>query len=226
MKAAELLERRLVLGADLLDERATVGEHAAGRRLADVRQEAGDRVQSAVILAHAATRDTAEQSDRVRVARVLQHGLDRALLDHAAGIEHAHALAHLRNHTEVVADEEHGRVKLALQVLDQIEHLRLDRRVEAGGRLVQDEQRRVLGERHRDHDPLLHAAGELMGVAVHHGACVGDLHLLERRLRALHRLLSLHAAHGEHLGDLPADADRRVQRRARVLVDHADVIRP
>ena len=32
----------------------------------------------------------------------------------------------------------------------------LDGRVEARRRLVEDEERRVLGKRHRDHDPLLH----------------------------------------------------------------------
>ena len=63
---------------------------------------------------------------------------------------------------EVVADEQHRRVELGLQARDQVEHLRLDGRVEPGRRLVEDQQRRVLGERHRDHDALLHAARELV----------------------------------------------------------------
>ena len=71
---------------------------------------------------------------------------------------------------------------------DEVEHLGLDRRVEPGRRLVEDEQRRVLRERHRDHDALLHASGELMRVALEHGVGVGDLHGAERLLRALPRL--------------------------------------
>ena len=50
---------------------------------------------------------------------------------------------------------------------DEVEHLRLDGRVEAGRRLVEDQQRRVVRQRHRDHDALLHAARELVGVAAH-----------------------------------------------------------
>ena len=69
--------------------------------------------------------------------------------------------------------------QLGLEVRDEIEHLGLDGRVEAGGGLVEDEERRVLGERHRDHDALLHPARELVRVAAHHAVRVGDLHLLE-----------------------------------------------
>ncbi len=66
-------------------------------------------------------------------------------------------------------------MQLRLQAGDEVEHLGLDGRVEARRRLVEDQQGRVGGERHRDHDALLHAAGELMGVAAHDGAGVGDL---------------------------------------------------
>ena len=90
------------------------------------------------------------------MARILQHGLDGAFFDKAPGIEHADAVAHLRDHAEVVADEEHGRVQLRLEVRDEVEYLGLDGCIEAGRGLVQDQQRRVLRERHRDHDALLH----------------------------------------------------------------------
>ena len=155
---------------------------------AEAREEAGDRVEPAVILAHAAARDAAQQADRVRVTRVLEHVLDRALLDEPPGVEHADAIAHLRDHAEVVADEEHRRVELRLELRDEIEHLRLDRRVETGRRLVEDQQRGVLGERHRDHDALLHAARELVRIAAHHARRVGDLHPDERVAGALCRL--------------------------------------
>ena len=95
---------------------------------------------------------------------------------------------------------------------DEVEHLGLDGRVEAGGRLVEDQQRRVLGQRHRDDHALLHAAGELVRVAAHHAVGVGDLDLLEHRPRPLVRLVVLDALEREHLGDLVADPDRRVQR--------------
>ena len=50
--------------------------------------------------------------------------------------------------------------------LHQLQDLRLDRDVERGRRLVRDQERRVAGERHRDHHPLAHPARELMRVVV------------------------------------------------------------
>ena len=176
----ELVQRRLLFAADLLGERAAVGEHAARRLGAEHRQEARDRVEASVVLAHAASRDGAHEADGVRVARVVEHQLHRPLLDETARVEDADALAHLRDHAEVVADEERRGVELVLQVGDQVEHLRLDRRVEAGRRLVEDQERRVLGERHRDQDALLHPARELVRIAGHHRLGIGDLHLRER----------------------------------------------
>ena len=106
---------------------------------------------------------------------------------------------------------------------DEVEHLRLDGGVEAGRRLVEDQQRRVLGQRHRDHDALLHAARELVRVAPHDAVRVGDLHLAQHLPRPLVRPLGILAGDHEHLGHLVADPDRRVQRPARVLVDHRDL---
>ena len=194
--------------ADVLGERAAVGEHAARQIGADRRQVAGDRVQAAVILAHAAARDAAQQADGVGVPRIVQHLLGSALLDHLAGVQHADARAHLADHAEVVADEQHGRVELGLQLRDEVEHLGLDRRVEARRRLVEDQQRRIDAERHRDHDALLHAARELVRIALHDRGRVGDLHLAQHRQRALARLGLARAARGEHLGQLLAHADR------------------
>ena len=49
-------------------------------------------------------------------------------------------------------------------VVDQIEDLGLDRDVERRRRLVGDQQLRLVGERHRDHHALAHAAGELVRI--------------------------------------------------------------
>ena len=67
-----------------------------------------------MILAHAAAWNATEESDRVRVPRILQHVLDGSFLDESARVEHADAIAHLRDDAEVVADEEHRGVELGL----------------------------------------------------------------------------------------------------------------
>ena len=157
--------------------------------------------------------------------RILEDRLDRAFLDESARVEDADARAHLRDHAQVVADEEHRRVELRLELRHEVEHLRLDGRVEPGRRLVEDEERRVLRERHRDHDPLLHPARELVRIAPEHRVGIGDLHAGERFAGALARLASARSEHRERLRDLSSDPDRRVQGAPRVLVDHRDPAR-
>ena len=66
--------RQIVLG-----EHAAVGEDAARGQLAEVRQEARNRVEPTVVLADAAARDAAQEADGVRVTRVVEHRRRRGL---------------------------------------------------------------------------------------------------------------------------------------------------
>ena len=52
--------------------------------------------------------------------------------------------------------------KSLVSVLEQLEHLRLHRDVERGGRLVGDQDLRLAEQRHGDHHALPHAARELV----------------------------------------------------------------
>ena len=198
--------------AALVGERAAIGEDAARELDAERRQEARDRVQAAVVLADAPARYAAKQANRVRMARVLENGLHRSLLHEASGVEHADPVAHLRDHAEVVTDEQHRRVQLLLQLRHEIEYLRLDGRVEPGRRLVEDQQRRILCQGHRDHDPLLHSARELVWIAAQYARRIGDLHCLQNLERSVGGLLPRYAEDGERFHDLRADLQRRVQR--------------
>ena len=193
-----------------------------GRLGTEPGEEARDRVQRGLVLPQAAARDAAEKADGVGVPRVAEDLLGGPLFDEPAGIEHADALAHLRDDREVVADEEDARPELLAQRRDEVEHLGLDRRVEARRRLVEDEERRVLREGHRDDDALLHAARELVRVAAHHPLRVGDLDLVQHGLALAQRLLTRNAEKLEYFGELRPDPDRRVQGRGRVLVDHRE----
>ena len=219
------MERRLLLPADVLGHGAAVDVDAGGQLGAERRREPRDRVEPLAVLAHAAAWDAAQQPDGVRVPRVVEDRVDRALLDQPPGVQHADAVAHPRDHVEVVADEQDARAELLAQRRDEVEHLGLHGRVQAGRRLVEHEQRRVLGQRHRDHHALLHPARELMRIAPHHAPRVGDLHLGEHRLGPLVGELVLAAGQRVHLGHLVTDADRRVQRGTRVLVDHPHLLR-
>ena len=67
----------------------------------------------------------------------------RRELDDAAEVHHADAIGDVMDHREVVRDEEVGEAAAALQVAHQVQHLRLHRDVERGGRLVADEEPRL-----------------------------------------------------------------------------------
>ena len=71
------------------------------------------------------------------------------------------------------------------KLANQVENLRLNRDVERGGRLVGDEQLRLARQRHRDHHPLAHPAGELMRIIVDAAIGVGDSDQAQRLDRAL-----------------------------------------
>ena len=66
---------------------------------------------------------------------------------------------------EIVRDEQVGEPHLALQVGEEVEHLRLDRDVEGRDRLVGDDQLRLEHQRAGDGDALALAAGEHVRVA-------------------------------------------------------------
>ena len=76
---------------------------------------------------------------------------------------------------EVVGDEQDGGVGLGLERAHEVEHARLDGRVQPGRRLVEDEQLGVGGERDGDDDALLHPARQLVRVALGDLLGVGDL---------------------------------------------------
>ena len=82
-------------------------------------------------------------------------------------VHHRDAVADVLDHRQVVRDEDVGQAELLLQVFEQVDHLRLDRHVERGHRLVADDELGAHRQRARDADALALAAGELVRVAPH-----------------------------------------------------------
>ena len=102
-----------------------------------------------------------------------------------------------------------------LDLADELEDLGLDRDVEGRRRLVGDEQLRVARQRHRDHDPLAHAARHLVRVLLDPAFGVGDPDRLERLDRLVPgRLLRQALVEDDRLGDLVADGEHRVEARS------------
>ena len=128
---------------------------------------------------HARPRRRAHQLAGISVRRRLEDRRRLRRLHHVALFHHHHAVAIGGGKTEVVRDQDGRHAAFARELDDEIHHRLLRGDVEAGGRLVGDQQLRAAGERQRDHHALTHAAGEFERIGVIALARAHDAHLLE-----------------------------------------------
>ena len=151
----------------------------------------------------------------------------RPPLHDPARVHHVDPVGVAGHDAEVVGDDEHRDAELAGQVLQQLQDLGLDGHVERRGGLVGEDERRVAGQRHGDHDPLAHAAAELVRVLAKPPLRVRDPHQREDLRRPGPGLGGCHLEVDlQGLGDLPADGQHRVQRGHGLLEDHGDLAPP
>ena len=110
------------------------------------------------------------------------------------------------------------------KLIEHLQDLGLHRDVERRGRLVGDQDLGLGGQCDRDHDPLAHAAAQLVrDRRLQPRDRIGDAHLLQQAQRPLARLRCGNLKVGpDALGDLVADGEDRVEAGHRVLEDHAD----
>jgi len=161
-----------------------------------------------------------------QLARVLLDGRAEehvavGALDDAAVAQHDDLLRHVADHAEVVRDDRYVSPSRLLQLVQQVEHLRLDRHVERGDGLVEHDEARAERERTGDPDALALAAGEAARVAL--GEPPAELDEVEQLGDAPSALLAPDAVDRERLGDRPCDRAPRVQRRDGILEDELAV---
>ena len=207
--------------AALLGDRAARREDAPGELVAGRRQEARDGVQPPVVLALAAAGDAAQQPDRVRVARLVEHLAGRALLDQLPGVQHADPVAHLGDHGQVVADEQHRGVELLAQRRPPGRAPRPRRSRPApwsARRGSAATARRPAPSRSPPAAPSRRRAGA--GSAPSPGAGRRSAPCASMASARSSAACAVQAGDLVHLGDLAADLDRRVQRPPGLLVDH------
>ena len=106
-------------------------------------------------------RDGIKQHARIGMTGVAKERSRGSRLDDAAEIHDGDMIADVPHDPQVVRDEEIGKTAFRLNVLQQVDDLRLDRDVERGDRLVGDDQRRVESEGTGDGKALALPAGEL-----------------------------------------------------------------
>ena len=104
----------------------------------------------------------ASSASRVGHDRLRVELLRRRELDDLAQVHHGDPVRDVAHDAQVVRDEQVREAELVLEVVEQVDDLRLDRDVERGDRLVEQDQPRLERERAGDADPLALAAGELV----------------------------------------------------------------
>jgi hypothetical protein len=95
-----------------------------------------------------------------------QHLLDPAAFHDGAAIHDNDAVGEMRDHREVVRNEEIGDAEAIAQIGEEVEDCRLDGDIERGNRLVAYQQVGFARHRARDADALLLATRELMWIAI------------------------------------------------------------
>ena len=213
-------ELRLDLRADVRGPRAAGVEAACLGRVRRARHVALEHdLLAGRVLARVRDRHRGEQRDGVRVDRVLVDLVRGPDLDDLAQVHHRDPVGDVADDAEVVGDEHVGEPELVLQVLEQVDDLRLDRDVEGRDGLVGDDHLRLQRERAGDADALALAARELVREAL--DVLGREPDAVEQLLDAAVELLARgDAVELQRVADDLADALARVQRRVGVLEDH------
>ena len=136
-------------------------------------------------------------------------------LDEMTEVHHGDAVRDVAHHRQVVGDHQVGEPQPVLQVLEQVDDLRLHGHVERGHRLVEDDELRLERERTCDTDALPLATGELVRVAV--AVLGGEPHGGEQLVDTRQRLGASDAVDEQRLRDDVAHRHAGVERGERVL---------
>jgi hypothetical protein len=156
------------------------------------------------------------------MARVIVNRGDLADLNHLAEIHDHDPIAQILDDVEVMADEHVGQPELRFQIHQQVEDLCLNRFIERGHRLVENDQARFERQRASDVDALALATAELVRVAA--GVEIGrEPDPVEQRTRPHLRLPSAQPVHARAERHRLRDRQARVQRGIAVLENHLHV---
>ena len=185
--------RRERLGALVDRQLAARGEEAAVRAVARQRRPTRDAEHGPLAFEIG---DGPQQTTRIGVAGVGEDRVPRTALDDPAGVHDRDVVGELGDDGEVVGDVQRRDAVLLAELAHGLQHARLGGDVESRRRLVADDHMRSVGERHRDRDALLLAAGQLMGIAVEE-LVLGDALRWQRHLseRLAHARVTLVFAH-------------------------------
>lgn len=141
----------------------------------------------------------------------------RLVFDERAGTQDEDTIGDGGEQARIVADDEHGKVPLRAKLLEQIEHAALREGVERGGRLVCEQERRLLGERLCDGYALCFSAAELMRKGCGNALGIGEAGCAEGCEDC-----AAASVGRKHVAKLRFDAAIRAEAAEWILKDEAD----
>ena len=97
--------------------------------------------------------------------RVAENVIDLPRFHDLSVIHNHDFISHVGNHPEIVGNHQDRHPELLLHRLDQLEDLRLNGHIQSCRGFVRDQEIRLAGQGHCNHDPLAHPARKLMGKA-------------------------------------------------------------
>src|SRR6266571_736815 len=160
-------------------------------------------------------RDRGDEQLRVRMQRLLENLVRRSDLDDAARVHDGNPVADFRKHGEIMRNDDEGGAHRSSDSLDQLQNLRLDGDIHRAGRLIHDDDFRIVRQGNRDDHALAHPAGELVRIHLHDALRVVDPQGGQELSRLAVSLFHQDATH-----DARKDRDARVLRGNRAGTRH------
>ena len=166
-------ERRLLGRAPGRGDRAPRVEAAAAGRVQRARRLAAHVVAGGeAVLIQQRRRD---QHPSVGMQGVVEHLITVPDLDDPAEVHDGDAIADMAHDPQIVRDQQQRETEAALQIDEQVDDLRAQRRIEGRRRLVAHQEPGLEQQRARDDDALKLAAGALSRQALDEGIVESDL---------------------------------------------------
>ena len=149
---------------------------------------------------------------------IREDAVRRSELDDPPRIHHRDTIGVFFDQAEIVRDQKKRQVPILFEMSEELENVRLKRRVERRRRFVGDEELGVACDRHRDEHALFHPAAELVRVVGNAPLGLGDLHFAKKLDGSIARVFSGQAeVCPEWLHQLRADRPYGIQRGAGFL---------
>ena len=170
--------------------------------------------------------DAVDESSGIRVLGIGEDLAGGPIFDDFSAKHNRDMIGDSADDSEVVGDEDNGHADAFFEFSELIHDLGLDGDIESGGGFVGNEQFGLAGERHGDHDALLHSPAELVGIIVEAFLWVDDADEVEVFDDFGIDIFDLWSVEVEGLGDLASDGEDGIERGGRFLKDVGDLGTP